>query len=80
MVHTPLITDGLLRSARRRGKVVFAWTVDDPRQAARLLERGVHTILTNDPGALVRLRDERAGLTDGERLLLAARHLLKAGN
>jgi glycerophosphoryl diester phosphodiesterase len=80
MVHAPLLTDRLLRAARRRGKGVMVWTVDDPREAGRLVERGVHRILTNDPAALVRVRDERAALTDGERLLLAARHLIRVGN
>ena len=42
----------------------------------RLIERGVGGIVTNAPEELVRIRRERANLTDFERRLLAARYLL----
>jgi glycerophosphoryl diester phosphodiesterase len=78
-VNVNLATDDLLREAHGQGKEVMVWTVDDPRVATRLIERGVRNLITNDPEALVRLRDERAELSAGGRLLLAYRALLGAG-
>jgi glycerophosphoryl diester phosphodiesterase len=77
-VHVPLTTDTLLRAAHRLDKEVIVWTVDDPRTATDLVERGVRDLITNKPEMLVRLRDERAELTDAQRLLLAYRALLGA--
>ena len=44
--------------ARRRGLRVNAWTVDDAAEAQRLIELGVHGLITNQPGRL------RAGLSE----------------
>lgn len=54
----PVVTNGLLRAARRLGCPVHVWTVDDPSVAQRLWERGVIGIITNDPAAMVRVRGE----------------------
>ena len=64
-----------IAGAHRRGKRVFVWTVDDDRHASALLECGVDVIITNTPGAIRRLIEQRAALTPGERLLLRMRHL-----
>ncbi len=71
-----LVDDKLLSGARRANKEVHVWTVDEPEQMAVMIEKGVDNIITNDPGALVRLLRERAGLGDGERMVLASRALL----
>jgi hypothetical protein len=42
----------------------------------RLIERGVGGLVTNAPEELVRIRRERAALSDIQRRLLAARYLL----
>ncbi len=47
-----LVDEALMAWARRRGLRVNVWTVDDPAEAARLIELGVHGIITNRPGAL----------------------------
>jgi glycerophosphoryl diester phosphodiesterase len=75
-IHKELATDKLLRKAHRLGKKVFVWTVDDRREMRRFLDRGVDSIITNNPAMLVELRKERNELGDSERLLLAYRHLL----
>jgi glycerophosphoryl diester phosphodiesterase len=75
-VHTSQITSRLLRSARARGKDVYAWTVDDPHQMLSLIERGVSCLVTNHPELAVPLRQELDGLSDVERRILAARYLL----
>jgi glycerophosphoryl diester phosphodiesterase len=70
------LSDALLRQAHDRGREVHVWTVNDPRQMLRLMQRGVDNILTSDPDLLIRVRDDWTARTDGERLLLAARSLL----
>ena len=47
-------TDRFLAAARRLGRPVHVWTVDDPAKAASLWARGVSGILTNAPGAMPR--------------------------
>ena len=50
--HHPLIDESLMAWARWRGLRVNAWTVDDPAEARRLLQLGVHGIITNRPGEI----------------------------
>ena len=45
-------TDRFLRAARRLGRAVHVWTVDDPALAAALWARGVNGIITDDPAAM----------------------------
>jgi glycerophosphoryl diester phosphodiesterase len=75
-VHSALVSDELLRQARRRGKEVHVWTVNDRRQMRRLIEHGVRNVITDDPDLLVRVRQERAALSDVDHVLLAYRSLL----
>ena len=75
-VNTQVLSDRLIRAARRHRKELYAWTVDDPRAMLRLIERGVGGLVTNAPEELIRIRRERAALGDVERRLLAARYLL----
>jgi glycerophosphoryl diester phosphodiesterase len=65
-----------LRAARRRGKEVMVWTVDDPALARRMMDIGVDNLITNLPSVMVKLRDERSALSRVERLVLAFRVLL----
>ena len=75
-VRADWLTDDLLRAAHRRGQEVHVWTVNDPRQMARMIKRGVDNIITSDPDIGVRVRDEWANLTGSERLVQASRLLL----
>jgi hypothetical protein len=43
----------------------------------QFLDRGVVSIITNNPGLLLNLRGERRELSNSSRLLLACRHLLE---
>ena len=64
---------GAVADARRRGYRLQAWTVNDPVRMARYIDLGVDDISTDVPELAVRLRDERAALTEVE-LLLARLH------
>jgi glycerophosphoryl diester phosphodiesterase len=75
-VRADFLSDELLRSARRHGKEVHVWTVNDPRQMTRQMARGVDNVITSDPDLGVRIRDEWEGRTPAERLVLASRVLL----
>ncbi len=75
-VNAKSLSNRLIRAARARHKDVYVWTVDDPRQMIKLVERGVSHIVTNVPDVLVDLRAEFAGLSDIQRWLLAASYLL----
>jgi glycerophosphoryl diester phosphodiesterase len=75
-VRADWLSDEVLRAAHRRGLEVHVWTVNDAPQMSRLIKRGVDNIITDDPDLLIRVRDDWAGLTGGERLVLAARLLL----
>lgn len=75
-IRADFLSRDLLRLARRQGREVHAWTVNDATQMARLMQRGVDNILTSDPDLAIRVRAQWAALTRPERLLLAARLLL----
>lgn len=76
MVRWSLAKPLLIGEARRRGKPIFAWTVDDPKLMVRLWNRGVASVITNDPKLMVQKREEVRQMSDVERLLLRARYLL----
>lgn len=67
-------TDALIAESHARDREVFVWTIDDPRAASKLIDRGVDNLITNDPRALRTLLTERGELSDTERLLLRFRH------
>jgi glycerophosphoryl diester phosphodiesterase len=49
MAHWRVVTPALVRAVAAAGGEVYAWTVDDAAQMARLTAMGVHGIITNDP-------------------------------
>jgi glycerophosphoryl diester phosphodiesterase len=52
--HRRLATRGLAGSARRAGRSLLAYTVNQPRAARRLFDVGVAGVFTDHPGALRR--------------------------
>jgi glycerophosphoryl diester phosphodiesterase len=70
------LSDDVVRAAHRLGMEIHVWTVNDAREMARLIKRGVDNIITSDPDLAIRARDEWASLTGTERLVLASRLLL----
>jgi glycerophosphoryl diester phosphodiesterase len=49
MAHWRLVTPALVRAVADGGGELYAWTVDDAAQIARLSAMGVDGIITNDP-------------------------------
>ncbi len=54
--YHPTVDERYMAWARKRGYRVHVWTVDDLAEARRLVDLGVHALITNTPAAL------RAGL------------------
>jgi glycerophosphoryl diester phosphodiesterase len=53
VLHHALVSPAAVRSAHVRGAPVVAWTVDDPRDLARVDAAGVDAVVTNDPSIFV---------------------------
>ncbi|XXG86990.1 hypothetical protein AAC387_Pa11g1787 [Persea americana] len=57
-VYYPLIDDKLVTMLHRRGKRVYAWTVDDDNSLQKMLFERVDAIVTNRPSLLQRLMQD----------------------
>lgn len=55
-----VVTSGFCRRAHRRGMGVFVWTVNRPERMRRLLDRGVDGLVSDAPGRVRRILEERA--------------------
>jgi glycerophosphoryl diester phosphodiesterase/membrane-associated phospholipid phosphatase len=60
-----VVTPRFVRAAERLGVDVEVWTVNDPEQMHRLLDAGVHGIMTDVPDVLGEVLAERAAARDG---------------
>lgn len=60
----PVVTRRTVERARRAGKPVHVWTIDDPREMQRLIDLGVDGIMTDDPSTLKRVAGDN-GLWSG---------------
>lgn len=49
VVHHSLVGQAVVHRVHSRGAAVVTWTVDDPRDLARVEEAGVDAVVTNDP-------------------------------
>lgn len=54
-----LVTPALIDAARRRGKWINVWTIDDPAEMRRLVGEGVGGIMTDRPDLLRQVLDAR---------------------
>lgn len=63
-------TDALVAAAHAQDKQVFVWTVDDRDEMFTMIDRGVDNIITNDPGQLSAVLEERQSLDNAQRILL----------
>ncbi len=69
-VSTRMATWSLVRSAQRRSKDVYVWTVNDPLVMSSMMSRGVHGIITDKPAVARDVIQYRRQLSTVERLLL----------
>ena len=53
MLQHRVVTDRAVARAHSLGVPVLAWTVDERRDAERVLEAGVDGVITNDPSMLL---------------------------
>ncbi|MGL4512507.1 MAG: glycerophosphodiester phosphodiesterase family protein [Lacipirellulaceae bacterium] len=69
-VNASFVTRGVLRSARRSGREVYAWTVNDPLTISSIVGRGIDGVITDEPGVAKRVLRERAEIPPVARLLV----------
>jgi len=55
MAHWALVSPRLVRTVRRAGGELYAWTVDEPARIGRLERLGVTGVITNDPRLFAQL-------------------------
>jgi glycerophosphoryl diester phosphodiesterase len=65
----------LIAAAHDQGKEIHVWTVNDPVDISTMIDRGVDNIITDDPAEAVKVLEERAALSNTERLLLRFKSL-----
>jgi glycerophosphoryl diester phosphodiesterase len=69
-VNSRAATPRLLERARRTGRDVYVWTINEPAQISAMLSRGVDGIITDRPHEAFKVLRERARMNPGERLLV----------
>jgi glycerophosphoryl diester phosphodiesterase len=52
MLHHAVVSAAAVERAHARGAAVWAWTVDDPTEAERVVRAGADAVITNDPAML----------------------------
>jgi len=70
------VTPEFIHSVHERGKLVYVWTVDNPKEMEDFIELDVDYIYTNDPAELIRLLKRRAARTPPEKLKIKFQRLL----
>jgi glycerophosphoryl diester phosphodiesterase len=58
-IHFSLLTRRLAKLAELQNIPITIWTVDDPKWLSKAQERGIRALITNDPGLMIKRRDER---------------------
>jgi glycerophosphoryl diester phosphodiesterase len=71
-VNMGMATPAFVRHARRNGKQLYVWTVNDPVSMSRMMSIGVDGIITDEPEMARKVMEERAELTPVERLIVHA--------
>ncbi|MCY2964160.1 MAG: glycerophosphodiester phosphodiesterase family protein [Planctomycetota bacterium] len=77
MVETKMATRELVDRAATRGITIHAWTVNDTKWVAPLVDAGVDNIITDDPATLRARLDEIRELGTADRILLRVREALR---
>lgn len=77
MVSTGMATRALVERAALRGIKIHAWTVNDRKWVAPLLDAGVDNIITDDPLGMRGALDEIRELGTADRILLRVKEELR---
>lgn len=59
--HHSMVNEKYMVWARKRGYRVHVWTVDDPVEAVRLADLGVHAIISNKPDVILAALESALG-------------------
>ena len=78
-VAAPRATPAAIRESHRAGKQVHVWTVNDPQAMLQMIENGADNIITDKPDVLRTVLEERAQLSDPEKVALRLRVLFGGG-
>ncbi len=70
-VHTGIVNGSFVRDAHKKGKKVFAWTVNDAIQMSKMISLGVDGLITDEPALARSVLKERADMNPVERLMLS---------
>jgi glycerophosphoryl diester phosphodiesterase len=70
MLETRLATPLVIKAVHDADKQIHVWTVNDAARMSLLIDRGVDGIMTDDPALLVEVLEQRAEMSDIERLVL----------
>ena len=76
-VRAALATPDAVVRAKRLGYELHVWTVNEPSAMSRYIDMGVDNIITDRPDVLAQLLEERAQLSQAERLVLKIRSWLR---
>lgn len=69
---TGMATPEFIRSARKSGKQVFVWTVNDPVSLIRMIVRGVDGVITDEPEMAREVVRELSNMSNVEQMLAYA--------
>lgn len=72
-------TPGAILDAHQAGQQVHVWTVNEPQVMLRMIENGADNLITDKPDVLRTVLEERARLSDPEKIALRLRVLLGGG-
>ena len=70
-VVTQIARHHLINQARKAGKPVHVWTVNDPLAMSQMISLGVSGLITDEPALARDVVEQRAELTAVQRLVLA---------
>ena len=69
-VNAGMASADFIRRARKAGRDVYVWTVNDPLAMSRMISRGAVGLITDEPALARDVLSKRAELSTPERLLL----------
>ncbi|MHA3979668.1 glycerophosphodiester phosphodiesterase family protein [Halovulum sp. GXIMD14794] len=69
-VNTATASAGFIDRARKAGRDVYVWTVNDPLTMSRMISRGAAGLITDEPAMAGQVIEARADMTLAERFML----------